>query len=198
MAKPDQIITVEFEGPFSWVVGDGVPAIADSDNGKKKGVYLWTVQLDDGELIYYVGQTGRSFDKRMFEHFVEHMSGGYHLWDPSEFSRGQKVQLWPGRYGRDKETSPSVFVQQFQTLAPSIEALAKLYRFFLAPLDCDERLRNRIEAAIARCLYDQPGIVGEFQDQGIVYRPRRDGEVPVQALVRCRDNLLGVPDSLWV
>jgi hypothetical protein len=76
--------------------------------------------------------------------------------------------------------------------------LAKLYRFFVAPLECEKRLRERIETGIAEYLYEQPETVGEFQDQGIVYRPRLDTEELVQALVHCKDNLIGVPKSLWV
>ena len=193
-----QTIMVEFEGPFSWVGENEVPSISDTEAGKKKGVYLWTVQLDEGELVYYVGHTGRSFAQRMLEHFREHMSGGYHLYEPQEFSRGRKDLLWPGRYGPDREPYLSVFIQHFPNLASAIVSLAKLYRFFVAPLKCDKRLRERIEAGIAEHLYKQPGIVGEFQDQGIVYRPRLDNEEPVQVLVHCKDNLIGVPKSLWV
>ena len=95
-----QTIIVEFIGPLSWIEGNGIPSILKAEAGKKSGVYLWTVQIDEGELVYYVGQTGRSFSQRMIEHFKEHMSGGYHLYEPDQFSRGQKVLLWPGRYGQ--------------------------------------------------------------------------------------------------
>jgi hypothetical protein len=193
-----QNIIVEFVGPFSWVGGDGISSILKSDTGKKSGVYLWTVRLDEGELVYYVGETGRSFAQRMLEHFREHMSGGYHLYEPHEFSRGRKALLWPGRYGPDKEPSLSVFIQRFQSLASAIADLAELYRFYVAPLDCEKRLRERIESGLANHLYEQPGTVGEFQDQGIIYRPRKDTEEPVQALIRCKVNLIGVPESLWI
>jgi hypothetical protein len=193
-----QTILVEFEGPFSWLGGNSVPSILETETGKKKGVYLWTVQLGEGELVYYVGQTGRSFAQRMLEHFREHMSGGYHLYEPHEFSRGRKVLLWPGRYGPDREPSLSLLIQRFPTLASAIVDLAKLYRFFVAPLECEKRLRERIEAGIAQYLDQQPEPAGEFQDQGIVYRPRLDTEEPVQALVHCKDNLIGVPKSLYV
>jgi hypothetical protein len=198
MEMSAQTITVEFIGPFSWIGGERAPSILEAEIGKKSGVYLWTVQLEKGELVYYVGETGRSFAQRMLEHFREHMSGGYHLYEPQEFSRGRKVLLWPGRYGPDKEPSLSVFVQRFQGLTSAIVDLAELYRFYVAPLECEKRLRERIEASIANHLYEQPGIVGEFQDQGIVYRARKDTEEPVQALIWCKANLIGVPEFLWV
>lgn len=194
----EQTIAVEFVGPFSWAGGNKTPSIHKAEVGKKAGVYLWTVPFENEELVYYVGQTGRGFAQRMLEHFREHMSGGYHLYEPHEFCRGRKVLLWPGRYGADKELSLAVFLQKFQGLAPAIADLAALYRFYVAPLECEKRLRERIEAGLALHLYEQPGMVGEFQDRGIVYRPRWDSEEPVQALIRCEAHLVGVPESLWI
>jgi hypothetical protein len=91
-----------------------------------------------------------------------------------------------------------VFIQRFQDLTSAIVDLAGLYRFYVAPLECERRLRERIEAGLANHLYKQPGMVGEFQDQGIIYRPRKDTEEQVQALIRCKENLISVPESLWV
>jgi hypothetical protein len=189
---------VEFAGPFSWVGGDEVPCIFETMEGKNQGVYLWTVQLEAGELIYYVGETGRSFSQRMLEHFGEHMSGGYHLYEPHEFSCGRKILLWPGSYGPTKETSLVKFFQQFQSLASAMADLARIYRFYLCPLECDRRLRERIEAGLANYLYGQVGLVGEFQDEGIFYRPRKDSEEPFLISFRSRQNLMGIPESLWV
>jgi hypothetical protein len=195
---PGQAILVEFVGPFSWIEGGGVPSLLESEAGKKVGVYLWTVPTVEGELVYYVGETGRSFCQRMTEHLKEHLSGGYHLYEPAAFSRGRKVLLWPGRYGPGREQSLSVLIQRFQTLAPAIAGLAKLYRFYVAPLEGEKRMRERIEAGLANHLYQQPGMVGEFQDRGIIYHPRTDTEEPVQASIRCRASLIGVPESLFV
>jgi hypothetical protein len=193
-----QTITVEFVGPFSWFGRSDISSILEAEAGKMSGVYLWTVQLDEGELVYYVGETGRSFAQRMLEHFREHMSGGYHLYEPHEFSHGRKALLWPGRYGPDREPFLSVFIQRFRDLASVIVDLAELYRFYVAPLECEKRLRERIEAGLANYLYEQPGMVGEFQDRGIIYRARKDTEEAIQALIQCRANLIGVPKLLWI
>jgi len=193
-----QPIITEFVGPFSWIDGGGVACIREAKAGEQRGVYLWTVRIDEGELVYYVGQTGRSFSERMTEHFKEHMSGGYHLYEPGEFSRGRKVQLWPGWYSMGRQRHLSVFMQRLPELMPAIVHLAKLYRFYLAPMTCERRLLERIESGLAKHLYEQPGMVGEFQDEGIRYRRRKDTEEPVEAQIRCEQNLIGVPESLWV
>lgn len=189
---------VDFAGPFSWPGTDLAPSIFTADVGRKSGVYLWTVRLDHGELVYYVGQTGRSFARRMLEHYREHTSGGYHLYEPEEFSRGRKVPLWSGLYGPGREESIMVFMRRFGEFAQVIADLAFVYRFWVAPLSCEGRLRERIEAAIANHLYAQPGAVGEFQDRGIRYHARYSDEEPVQIAIRCAAHLIGLPDTLWV
>lgn len=198
MSASAPTLVAEFAGPYSWLGTAGAPSIVDVDAGRKAGIYLWTVRLLDGELIYYVGQTGRSFSQRMLEHFREHMSGGYHLYEPAEFSHGRKVLLWPGRYGPDRQPSVASFMRQFQDLAPTMVNLAHLYRFFLASVEFDTRLRERFEAALASHLRAQPGMVGAFQDTGIAYHPRAILEEPIRVSIRCTARLLGVPESLSI
>ncbi len=193
-----EAVMVKFSGPFSWSGLDGAPCIFDTPLARHRGVYLWTVPQGDSELVYYVGETGRDFATRMLEHFREHCSGGYHLYSPEAFGRGVKISLWPGRYNPEVRPSVADFMRRVPELWPAILELATLYRFFLAPLDCERRLRERVEAAIAHHLRTQPGVVGGFQDQGIRYSPRRDDEPPVVASLRCLRALLGLPGELLV
>jgi hypothetical protein len=190
-------ITVKFYGPFSWLGDDPTTDIFAADLGRKSGIYLWTVKQTDGELIYYVGETGRTFSVRMLEHFKEHMSGGYHLYKPVEFACGIKVPLWPGRYDRDRKTVAE-FLQSYSVLHGPIEELVRLYRFFVAPLECEPRLRARIEAGLAIHLYGQEGVIGTFQDKGIRYRPRLNTEKPIQVFFEADVSLLGISGSLPV
>ena len=195
---PVDPITVEFVGPFSWPGDDEIPSIHEADVGDRFGVYLWTVPYQQQELIYYVGETGTSFSVRMAQHFEKHTSGAYHLYEPREFSRGRKVALWHGMYGPDRELSLLGFIRRLPELAPVIADLAQMYRFYVAPLECEKRLRERIEAAIASYLYEQTGLAGEFQDKGIVYHGRKSNEEPVQVLIRCNAHLIDLPESLWI
>ncbi len=191
-------LSLQFRGPFSWVDDGDVPCIFTADLGQRAGIYLWTIRYTDGELVYYVGETGRKFSVRMLEHFREHMSGGYHLYEPMEFVKGHKVPLWPGRYDPVYKTTVTGFLQRFARLAPAIEELARLYRFWLAPLECERRLRERIEAALAEHLYAQPGMIGNFQDRGIRYRGRRANEAVIKVFLQTEIVILGLPDTLWV
>ena len=189
-------IDVAFSGPFSWLGADDAPSIFLSEDGQRAGIYLWTVPRPGGHLIYYVGETGRTFEGRLVEHYKEHASGFYHLYSPSEFANGEKRLVWPGRYDRHDRRSDVDCIGQYAQLTTCITELTKLYRFHLAPLELDTRLRRRVEAAIALWLYDVGGEVGAFQDKDIHFEPRLPSEEPVVCNVRSRVPLLGLPDRL--
>lgn len=195
---PSDPIVVRFHGPLSWLGNDDTACIFTAEWGKKAGIYLWTVETELGELVYYVGQTGRSFSVRMAEHFKEHFSGGYHLYSPGEFVKGTKNLLWPGRYDPERKTTVAEFVQNYDALTGPIEKLTRLYRFHVAPLECNRRLRERIEAGLANHLCEQEGVVGGFQDKGIRYSKRLDMEEPVQISLMADAILRGLPDHLWI
>jgi len=54
---------VDFTGPFSWLGHDGTKSIFSAVEGKSSGIYLWTVKIEEGELVYYVGKTNGSFSQ---------------------------------------------------------------------------------------------------------------------------------------
>jgi hypothetical protein len=189
-------VTLEFSGAFSWLSSDPATSIFEAPAARAAGIYLWTVDTPDGYLIYYVGETGVAFRQRLHQHLSQQLAGMYHIYEPGLFAVGQKHALWRGMYGRDRESGLAAFVEYLPTLAPALVDFVRLMRFHLAPLTCHMRLRRRIEAALARHLSSQPGLVGSFQDMGIRYLPRRAGEEPIQ--VRCQSSvmLLGLPSHL--
>ena len=69
---------------------------------------------------------------------------------------------------------------------------------FLIPIETDQIFRQRIEAAIAAHLYDQDGIVGQFQDEGIRYQARQDTEDPVEVTLDFTQPILGLAQNLIV
>lgn len=191
-------LAVHFEGPFSWTSRDGTPSVLDSEIATKAGLYLWTVSTPAGELIYYVGETGRSFGVRMFEHLKEHLGGAYHVFDPVALMRAEKKELWPGLYNPDHARLLPELLLRFEELAAPIARLVAVYRFHLATTDIDPRLRQRIEAALSRHLFAQPGLAGQFQDKGVRYRPRRASELPLHARITSSKQLVALPELLEV
>ena len=189
---------VDFTGPFSWLGHDGTKSIFSAVEGKSSGIYLWTVKIEEGELVYYVGKTNRSFSQRMREHLKEHFAGFYHVNSPTEFKRGEKISLWNGMYLRYKTPEPTKLVEIYPNISSQIIELAKTYRFFIAPLEVEKRILERIECAFARHLYGQPGKIGGFQERGLNYRSRIASEQPEIALFKSSTKILGLPESLEI
>jgi len=196
--KPSEEVVVSFSGPFSWPGMLDAPSVFfDAEVRRLSGIYLWTVPLPEGHLIYYVGETERSFEVRLLEHYKEHATCMYHLYSPAEFARGEKVVMWPGRYDSADRKSIKECIAQYAKFSSLANEIAHIYRFFLAPLSCEQRIRRRIEAAIAGALYAAPGLAGIFQDRGIHYAPKTADEAPLGCVLTSPVPLIGLPERIW-
>jgi hypothetical protein len=102
--------------------------------------------------------------------------------------------LWPGRFDMACRKPKREYIAAYPELCGPIWEMTRTFRFFLAPLACDTRLRCRIEAAIANALYATPGAGGNFQDK-VNYSPRADGEVPIGCIASSSAPLLGLPEG---
>ena len=89
-------LTVPFAGPFAWSVGLDSPCVFAVEERHQSGIYLVTGPLPSGHLVYYVGETGTSFEKRLNAHYGNHFKAEYHVYSASELACGEKVVLWPG------------------------------------------------------------------------------------------------------
>jgi len=187
--------TMTFEGPYSWLDAPGAPSIFKSIAPGTKGVYLWTVERPDGHLVFYVGESGRCVSNRMAEHYFKHATGQYSLYEPSAFARGEKRKIWARSYGKDKRTLGEC-VEASVALAPQILELSRLLRFFVAPMTYEDRIRRRMEAALADELAKAPGEIGAFQDEGVWYQRRREMEAPIDVVVGSSSSILGLPTEL--
>lgn len=160
-------------GPFSWT------ELLTKDEADGAGVYLWVVPYKDAFRIYYVGETGRSFNERHAEHTVFQLSGQYHI---NEFRDGEKEMLWPGNLKNEPEKLAE-YIDRGLTEANA--RLMKDMHFFLIPTDCERRLRQRIESAIA-------AEGGPLQEEGIRYvRRQHDKTVKIEGA-----ELVGLPPEL--
>lgn len=192
------MVKLNFLGPYSWLDMPDAPSLLEAETSRHPGIYLWTIPLAHGHLVYYVGETGRAFRVRMLEHYKEHASGMYHLYDPERFAKGEKISLWPGRYDVGERKTALECIVAYPHLCRAITELTGIYRFLLAPLECDARLRRRIEAAIAAELMCQSDPMGSFQEPGVRYHPRRGSESSLHIDVESAVPILGMPNSLVV
>lgn len=196
-ATGDSPLRPDFSGPWSWPGAEQAPSLFGAAEAKHPGIYLWTVPLQEGHLVYYVGETGRSFEVRMLEHFKEHCAGLYSLYEPGPFASGRRLRVWPGRYDAKEKRTAAECAAGLPALSPTIIAMAALYRFFLAPFDVERRLRQRAEAALADAFYEGPGQIGEFQERGIRYSRRKTEEPPLECRV-APASILGLPVRLTI
>ena len=122
------------------------------------------------------------------------------LCSPAEFARGEKVELWPGNFGPSRRPVKECIANyaKERSLHEHIWQMTLIFRFFLAPPSYDQRMRQRIEAAIAQYLSVAPGIVGTFQYQGVRHRPRRSDEEPIACIASSPVPLRGLPERFDV
>jgi len=193
---PTSEIRVSFTGPFAWLPGGSVPSVGEAAESKRPGIYLWTAPSPKGHLVYYVGETARTVAARIEEHLYEQLSGRYRFYEPSPFLMGEKKLVWRGVYGQGAQPNVSGFVDQLPTFAPLLTQFVKNMRFLVATTDCSDRVRRRIEAALATWFRQQAGLVGEFQDAGIHYEPRLEEEPAVKVDLAWQEKPIGAPDHV--
>jgi hypothetical protein len=192
----NQSLSVKWYGPYSFIQNE---SLFTNPLGQEKGVYLWTIPYGNNYLVYYVGQTGTSFAIRSFQHLQSYLNGLYRVYDPIKFAKGEKELIWGGMWKPDRKEPKviSEFLLNYRHLAPQIFDFIGLFRLFVAPVEGDERIRERIEYAIARSLNQQPGIIGSFQDQDIRYKPRKTTEESLKVTMTF-PNIMGLSEELIV
>lgn len=191
--KNGTLKTISFRGPYGFLKSGKRPSIFRSS--LKKGIYIWTVPFGKNELIHYVGMTSRKFKERMMEHLKGYLSGEYEINDPEELQKGKRVRVWNGLWrGADVED----FIKQHDVLFPKLLSQIRLYKIYIVQLNCEIRLIERIEAAIANYLYSQDGVVGSFQEPEIRYKKRKENEEPVIVKIKYNSKIIGLPRILEV
>ena len=188
-------IMLEWEGPLPFI---GIPPknIFDSDYANEKGLYLWTIEYHNSFLIYYIGETKRNFQVRMKEHLKEYLAGIYRVYEPKSFKLGKKELIWHGLWMKGTKNKTSEFLNRYLELSPKIYDLLKLLRIFIAPLNEEKRILQRIEGALYKKLYSEAGVIKEFLDSDIRFRLRNDEEERVRVFNKTEFDILGLPGEI--
>jgi len=192
-----QTYELQWYGPYKWY-GTTDDCIFTRSEAKKSGIYLWTIPFKKQYLTYYVGETGKSFASRHIWHARDYLHGLYRVYDPHQFGQGTKILVWGGMWkpGRRGAHHMLEFLNQYPELSSVIYEFLGKFSIFLAPLDVKERVRKRIEAAVANRLYEQPGLFGKFQDTDIRYHPRQPDEEPISVTMVSFEPILGLCSEL--
>jgi hypothetical protein len=200
-----EMIHLEFTGPYSWFGAPDVPSLHHAAERHEPGIYIETVSLPKGHLVYYVGETGKSFIERMKDHYKNRVNAEYRIYAAEEFARGEKKVIWSGIWnppgyenspeGRALRNSKAVCRANRERLKESAEALVRVIRYHFAALNCEKRVRQRIEGELAgRIQVSSP--VSNFYSNGVSYCRRRIGEEPIDCTASSRALILGFPKRL--
>jgi hypothetical protein len=188
-------IELAWNGPYSWF-GDGSPPVFVAPAAARSGLYAWSAAMTDGDWVYYVGQTTKSFGDRHWEHWREYASGAYGIHDPAAFYAGRHQLAYKGfAYRRPAHVHFASFVASLDEHLSTAVSFLRPMRIWLAELPADRRLQRRLESAVIRALYQQPGPARAFQEPGMRTEPMRAGEAPLRVQVRSPCALVGLPQE---
>jgi hypothetical protein len=192
-------LLLQWHGSYSFVESTDENVFTCSI-GKKKGAYLFTIPFDGKYLIYYVGETFASFATRLLQHVQSYLNGFYRVFDPDEFVKGRKVLLWGGMWktGRRDPRLISDFIKEQAELSSKILQFIEQFKIFLAPIEEDNRVIERIEAEIAKSLNQQDGLIGDFQDNDVRYRLTRTDEQQFRVEMTFPKSIMGLKEELLV
>ena len=191
-----KILKIEWLGPYGWpTLAGGLPPIP-----KLPGIYLWTVEYQNGYLIYAAGVTRRSMPERFREHTHEYMNGVYNVLDIGAMKKGIRKEVWHG-FWMMKNRSPKK-QKEYDTRRLLIDKAARKqlagFRVFAANIGTQPRILERLEAAIMENLYKQLKPVSDIPDKGMMLAPRWKSESPILVKSKCSAIIHGLPVYLEI
>lgn len=172
-----------WEGPYSLVGSEG--SVFDCPAAHRPGIYLFSVEYQNGYMIYNPGITTRPLKDRIREHIAAYRDGEYNILDTNYFPMGKREQTWHGiawTPEKDRANQRAIFEIERQKRSGDIEALLLAFRIFLAPLDEEKRILERIETAIIKSLYSSEEPFRSFPDKNMHQVRRGPDEPPFMAL----------------
>ena len=191
----ERIIDLTWYGPFLWFGKDDA-SVFQFSQASRPGIYLWTVPHQDGHLIYYVGETGKSFTERLTAHAKEYLSGTYRIYEPNKFALGEKELIWPDTWMQGTQRLIPEFMARYEELAPLLQEFLLKMRIFLGPIETDARTRKRIEAEIAKTTTHLAVRTNKFQETEIRYARRTPDENPVTVRMKSTVRILDLPSII--
>ncbi len=183
-------------GPFSWLKEDGGRYLFESPEAREHGIYLWTVPHVGHELVYYVGETGRSFADRTREHLFCYLGGRYRIHKAKSFIAGQRAQIWPGMWKSGDEYRANEFLQRRSELGTHLHQMLSSMRIWLIPMGTHQRTRCLIEGAISQALRQASEPACSFQEDDIRYQYRGNDEPTAVFTIGNARRFIGLPERM--
>ena len=197
---PTEPFDLTFRGPLHWSSDSDLPSIFDPPASLEKGIYLWTFRVGGEDRVHYVGQTRRNFASRLSEHLSGYLSGKYSIIDVEQLARGNQENVWQAASaGQDYGRSLTEFLRRHDELMPKLILLLDRLRFYVAPIEGEQRLFDRVEGKLGRHFLDHPDARIR---KSFVAGAKFPAAIPFEKTARCRIKaegpIAGLPEELIV
>lgn len=182
---------IEWKGPYEW------PELrVKSPLDTMQGIYMWTVESTDGYVVSGCGITRRSIRKRVMEHRRAYLQGMYTLLDIDSMRLGVRKEIWHGMWaGHNTEESKAEFSKRKSELQDVAREQMAAFRIFVAE-EPDQRIQERIEAAVVQTLYEATEPYCDLPDRGTLRMPRRDNEKRLLFINRSDQHLVNLAEIM--
>jgi len=194
MDGQEQRIEVNWKGPFSWPGYEKKNGLQQLPN--TSGVYLQSFLFEEGFLIYAAGLTRRSILKRFREHTKKYINGEYNVLDLQFAQKGIRKEIWHGwGYAREHRDE---FEFRKKEIIEGVHKELTGFPIFIAELENQPRIHERLEAAIMNQLYQMAPPICLIPDRGMQLSPRWASEEPIFVKNNRLVVLYGLPDDLEI
>jgi hypothetical protein len=195
-SNASKILTVKVDGPHP-AYSETKDVLADCKHRKLGGIYLWAIKVGDSYRITHIGQTSTSFYQRMKEHIINTLGGNYRISDTAALKRGESKIVWDGLWREGTREKLPDFLRDSTALFETAKANLKLENIFVAPLDVEDRMRRRIEGAIANHIRKDK-VASSLLPKDIRVLGRLTTETQIPVKISAGVKILGLPDELDV
>ena len=155
-----------------------------------------TVEYLNGYLIYGAGITRRPIPSRFHEHTRKYMSGDYTILDITAMKQGIRKEIWHGwGWSPEKRTD---YKSRKVTIDDAAHQQLAGFRIFVANVENQPRILERLEASIMNRLYQEPSPLCDIPDKGMMLAPRWESEGIVVVKNECAATLHGLPRHLEI
>jgi len=184
---------LHFHGPYP-LCSETADLLHGCPHAKSAGIYLWVVPSESiGFVVDYVGETSTSFYSRTKEHLIQTLGGNYLILEAQDLLQRLSTVLWRGLWRRGTRDQMPQFLAQYESLAPKIKEYVLLHRVFVAPIQCEQKLRRRIEGAFASAFRSStPNLLPD----DVRYLSRPPSEQAVRVVVSADCTIAGLPEVL--
>ena len=133
----------------------------------------------------------------MKEHVIQTLGGNFRICDPQAMARGEIKVLWDGLWRPGRHSKLPEFLRDGHELFEAARGCFKLEKAFVAPLEAEDRMRRRIEGAIAKQIRKDKAGSSLFPPD-VRYLPKLSTETAITIRIVTPKKILGLPEQLEV